>query len=1315
MDETYLRTDEVTIDDLDHGQGFVPTEQTQNEQEEDQGFLPDNPVELVKEAGKAFVGGTIDAVESVGSFAELAGDTLKTSINAMYGYGIEEDQNPFHQNYQAGDAGWLDIPDVYIPENNSGLGKLTRGLVEFGVLTAATGGVGGYTTGAAKVGTRLAATARAAGMGRKGVRALKFVHKGTVIGAEGAMADLISSSSESANIANLVNEHAPWIPFSEALAVDPEKDGYWISRLKAIGAGAGVNLATWGMAGFIRGAWKGFKARKAGATVDEANAIGNRTMEESINRDANLDQEAATEMAANRFSQGRGISHVEPREEFLRQYLSEEEIARYIDPTTSPADRQGLETLAEKLAKEQGDAWDNNAGMSARQIEDNLKREPDPFVNPRKFNDSERATYRPDSEDPLTSSVAESISDMKRGGPGQSSSPLFTESALKRLSGDKPELAKYLKKVSKDLARKVFNKDLESTLNFKDVQALIIKQADEMFNLIEGGGEEAAKNLANNFKKGKDWIEWVHDGSSVVTGTASQKMALQLVINSLTKQAFDIAQSTKGLQDTAPLTRQLEQINDTLRVALTEHKKVGFMTGSELRFQKGDTISPSMRRQIEEGLEKIEVETNEFFDELDALAKKGDWTTRRFLSEAYELSGGNVRTLQEMKRYLRAQLIGGRLNGKSIPGHLRTELRSTFYNSILGAVKTPVKAITGTNLIATLRPFQAFLGSKLSGNKTEQYIAAAQIQGLGEAFAEGFHMFKHNWDLGVNRLPQNYQGRFDFEKDIQDFKALEMHYERYGTENEQRAYQALNSIIDFNNNPWVRYSQNAMGAGDALARTIIGRMEMRMTAARKAIASGVDLDDLEAWTKKYEENFREEIFKQGEYGEWVVSDTATRLAGDEAAMTKALEGKLSGLEQISQAFGMRAFFPFVRTGFNALNLAWQHTDGAKLTNKWFDVMNGENLAKYGIKPQDLEYHRSLMRGRVAMGRMAIGMGFIAGMTGMMTGDYPVDKETRDLWKLNGVQPNSFKIGNVYVSYKDIEPFNTIFGATANLAAYQHVLGEDMRDEWFEKLTWMASSVIVDKSMLSGVEDLAQVMSPRTATGKVSTLATKHLRARLPFSAISAQIAGVINSNEIEANNLWETIWRRDAVAKSFLHPKYDILSKDRSGTKPYVPPPGNPLIALVNSFSPIAITWVHDDPIKKQLSEMSFNLPDAISNYKGVELDSYERSELQKYLQMGSLRADLEKIMRPGGRWRRDLNEYKKRGLRSSEGYKLTEQRFYRDVSLAFTRAKKKAMLKLEANNRQLGLRIRERVQKQKISKGSSYQQIQYLTNEFPR
>ena len=53
-------------------------EQQRQAEEEDQGLLPDNPIQLAQELGTAAVGGAADAIESVGGFLELSGDTIKT-------------------------------------------------------------------------------------------------------------------------------------------------------------------------------------------------------------------------------------------------------------------------------------------------------------------------------------------------------------------------------------------------------------------------------------------------------------------------------------------------------------------------------------------------------------------------------------------------------------------------------------------------------------------------------------------------------------------------------------------------------------------------------------------------------------------------------------------------------------------------------------------------------------------------------------------------------------------------------------------------------------------------------------------------------------------------------------------------------------------------------------------------------------------------------------------------------------------------------------------------------------------------------------
>ena len=148
------------------------------------------------------------------------------------------------------------------------------------------------------------------------------------------------------------------------------------------------------------------------------------------------------------------------------------------------------------------------------------------------------------------------------------------------------------------------------------------------------------------------------------------------------------------------------------------------------------------------------------------------------------------------------------------------------------------------------------------------------------------------------------------------------------------AYGALDVSVKFNRSPLVKYSANAMGAGDAYARTVIGRQYMAIRAARDALAKGVDPKDLKKFVRETEENFRNEIFTKNKDGMWIVSDKAAAMAGDEAAMTTALEGSLKGFELIANWPGMRAFFPFVRTGFNYLDITFQHTPAGLLRNKY---------------------------------------------------------------------------------------------------------------------------------------------------------------------------------------------------------------------------------------------------------------------------------------------------------------------------------------------------------------------------------------------
>ena len=125
-------------------------------------------------------------------------------------------------------------------------------------------------------------------------------------------------------------------------------------------------------------------------------------------------------------------------------------------------------------------------------------------------------------------------------------------------------------------------------------------------------------------------------------------------------------------------------------------------------------------------------------------------------------------------------------------------------------------------------------------------------------------------------------------------------------------------------------------------------------------------------------------------------------------------------------------------------------------------MNGKNLDAYGIRPEDLAGAQALMRGRMTAGNAIGGLAYYLALNGKITGDMPFDREEREQWKSNQIQPNSFKFGSeekpVYVSYRNLEPFNTILSVTSTFATNTHLLGEDERDNMTQKIAFMLSLI-----------------------------------------------------------------------------------------------------------------------------------------------------------------------------------------------------------------------------------------------------------------
>lgn len=1218
---------------------------------------------VVSETGAAIRGGGAQAVESVGDFAELSGDTFKTGFNSLFGRPVDNTQNPFSSEYVEGDAGWLDLPDDWAPENKTAIGKVGRSLVEFGLLTVGTGAVGGIARGVG-IGAK---AANALKQYSSGNRLLQFVGKSGKVATEGAIADLISSSSEEENLSNLIQD-VPWLAnsFSNALAID-EEDNPWVARIKTTTEGVGLAHVGWALAGFIRGRFKAKKAVKEGKTPEQANTEANAEYKKTV----------------------------EEGQAGLNKATDERRAASLKDGETTTAD-----------------------------------------VQPQLYDDVDKAVVQSGG---FAAHVNDLMQNMKLGdGEAKSYIPLFTESALKAIARGDKNIQEYLDEAINSMADDVF-KEAGNTFSFDQIKMMTLATAADLSEIVDAGGDIAGK-FAKYFEEGADANArvYINAGNRIITASPAQKAALQLTINSLAKQVQAISAGAFQMADEGlSIRKQGEIVFDAMTVAMKEHKKIGYFWGLDGRYQQVNLMPKDLKDATQKRLAEIDKEADEFNGELKKLLEKGDQKSIKALMEMNALSGGRVRVMSQIQEFLSARIKGGEMDGITIRGEARTQTASMFYNSILSSLKTPIKAVTGTNLIALIRPLQSYLGAtyaqgikKVAGksdgfNERDMLLAAVQMDGYGQALSEGWRMFKYAWDQGLNRKNLPYDGRFDVEGEMDEWKSLAPFYEEYGTNAQKKAYGMMDTVVNFNTNPFVKYSQNAMGAGDALARTVVGRMQMRQNAAIAALDQGIDPKNVQAFVRKYEENFRDEIFKKNRDGQFIVTDKAAKMAGDEAAMTTALQGNMKGWELIGKLPMMNAFFPFVRTGFNALNLTFQHTPLAVFHKKYKDLMYvdpktgaiGRNLEEYGLTAKTVGQERALMEGRIAMGSTIMGMATIAAMSGNLTGDYPYNKEDRAAWQQAGKKPYSYKfeVGGktIYVGYNDIEPFNTLFAMAANVVQNANTLGEKTVENWMQKLVFMTSAVIVDKSMLAGVEDLASLMNQDTAEQRIKLTGAKFIRSHLPYAGLMGQMGDVLDANRKEATSLGEMIFKRDPLVKAFLPNQHDILSKDRSG-KPLSLAAENPLLRVFNAFSPIAVTDISNDPIKQGLVEMRYNMPEILSKMDGVPLNAYEKSELSRLMSMGDLRARLEKVMVRDPYWRKAFDEYKKQNISISEGADLFKMKFYQLVDAEFKKAKEVAVLKLKRENPELYDRIETRRTTQKLSETGQLDRIKELL-EMPK
>ena len=544
-------------------------------------------------------------------------------------------------------------------------------------------------------------------------------------------------------------------------------------------------------------------------------------------------------------------------------------------------------------------------------------------------------------------------------------------------------------------------------------------------------------------------------------------------------------------------------------------------------------------------------------------------------------SNGNLMTMADMDEF-----FAKRLKGYSGPNGFQRnkvvgELMTMGINSMLSGPKTPIRAIVGTGINTVMRPASAIVGATFTGDRKTKMAALSQIGGLLESIPEAWRKavadFNTYFDNGGDFRGYTTQQMGD------EFEAMASHYAVRGTDGEKALFNVYRQMRGLNQNPFLSYGPRIMKSADSFFGQMIARGNARANAFNEVydrmVESGGALGDLEMKTaiREAEKRFNKKIWRSNgeladEFANFQWKEAA--LTGDLPAYAQKIQAGLEMLPAIKPFVGL-----FMKTGVNALQLTGKYTP---ILNRFLqessDILTKEaghpDLLRYGIRTADeLAQARAVLRGREAIGA---GMVTLAGslyLGGNLTGNGPPDQKLRKAWEQTGRwQARSIKIGDKWVSYESLEPFNAFLAAVADIGDAQGVMGEQFTEDRLGQLQYLISANVTNKTFLAGLMQLGDLMSGKGQSP--GAVAANLVNNQIPLSSLRNEIGKAFNPGMRELEGSFQeqirnrNLWAEFMVGEDGRLPyRYDIFTGEPLAD-------WDPMTNMINRLLPFRISKI---------------------------------------------------------------------------------------------------------------------------------------------
>ena len=846
-------------------------------------------------------------------------------------------------------------------------------------------------------------------------------------------------------------------------------------------------------------------------------------------------------------------------------------------------------------------------------------------------------------------------------------------------------------KAGTDLAQYLLDPRMDSGM-LKGVLDNFMNEVDGMKNLTDTGYNAAMKAI-------KGYMDEYINMDTL--------KAQAYLTTSLAGQVSDIAEGARYMDGTGAIERAQEQILDRIEYLMVEKGLASYIRGSGLNNIK---IWQRMRfagdaKKMQEVAENARAMTDDALAQIIPRAKNTANTLREISKErpeflmplqmAWEFTDGSVDTMSKLNKYVENSLTDihkAVVDGSpQIPNVLVQGMWANIYNSVLTSISTPLKAFFANSALMLEKPITvlggALMGGDLKTMKRGWYQYSAFIDSMNKGLK---HMSDVYRKAAIDPKSVGYIMRDDL---VQKNEATMDVLHSFARAAEQRGelgplalYHKAEALNDLANNPWLRFGANAMTALDGFARAMIANAEARGQVYDKFIDGGRKLD-ADGMKAAINEHYNKMFDSSG-----MITGDAVDYASREIAMNLDSPAVSALSSFITQFPAIKPFLMFPRTSANIISMANKHSPISIFANEYnkiaykpmsnftideiTEILTSKGLPVDGNMEQTFNTLRAEVRGRKAVGTITMMAAADMFINNSLRGNGHFDKERQKTRQELGWKPRTYKgWDGKWYSYDGLGPISDFLALTADVMDnFDSVTPDDLATT-INKLGFLISANLTNKSMLAGIEPMNDVL--RGDPAALNRWAASFGSSLAPLSGARNELGRLLAPQLRELDMDFLQLLRNrnkftDVIdPNSALPDAYDWIDGKRIGY------PDNFFVRAWNAFSPMK---VYDglSPERQFLVDIEYDSrPSFMKNDKGIRYTPSERSELYSIIgQQGYFKKELQRIMQGTNAkaWRESLRTA--RGNGSQTDPELW-QNLYKQINVALDRSKRLAEVQL--------------------------------------